>query len=136
MIISLLVILSISGIYCPLTLNGPSKRLNMLFNETKSKFILAHELTKEKLQNNESLISIDRCELFVNSDKNIYRNSSVTLNNHLYAIFTSSSTSTPKYVRISIKHLCLFSIFLKILFQTLVSHRNFISCIQALFFSL
>lgn len=117
MIISLLAIISVGGVYCPLNPNDPSKRLNTLFNETKSRFILVHTLTKEKFENDEPLINIDQ---YINFDDLLLQreldnqclNIRLTPENILFIIYTSGSTGTPKAVQIR--------------------HRNFLSFMKSL----
>jgi non-ribosomal peptide synthetase component F len=93
----------IGGVYCPLSPRDPQQRLYALLQQTGSRLVLVHYLTKTKFQDN--AVSIDIDLLLVNNDiedvVDARRLSSVLVipENVAYIIFTSGSTGTPKAVR-------------------------------------
>ena len=92
----------IGGVYCPLSPRDPQHRLHALLQQTQSRLVLVHCLTKTKF--NDNIISLDIDSIFINkyvtNDTNIDRLSNVivTTENIAYIIFTSGSTGTPKAV--------------------------------------
>jgi len=93
----------VGGMYCPLSLRDPQQRLYALLQQTRSRLVLVHYLTKTKFQ--DDAISIDIDLLLVNNDiedvVDVPRLSSVLVipESVAYIIFTSGSTGIPKAVR-------------------------------------
>src|ERR1700712_4650435 len=92
----------VGGVYCPLSPRDPEHRLYALLQQTSSRVVLIHHLTKTKF--NDDIISLN-IDLTVTenergSDIDIDRLSSVevTSDTIAYIIFTSGSTGTPKAV--------------------------------------
>ncbi len=93
----------VGGVYCPLSPRDPEHRLYALLQQTQSRLVLVHWLTKTKFQDESILIDIDKVLINnndVESDVDINRLSSVlvTSNDIAYIIFTSGSTGIPKAV--------------------------------------
>jgi len=92
------------GIYRPLSSQDPYQRLHALVQQTQSRLILVHWLTKAKFQTDSILVDIDLLLININhkvqSDADVDRlsNVSVASDNIAYIIFTSGSTGTPKGV--------------------------------------
>ena len=92
----------IGAVYCPLSPRDPEHRLHALLQQTQSRLVLVHWLTKTKF--NDDIISLDIDSMLnnneINSDIDVDRLSSVevTSDNIAYIIFTSGSTGTPKAV--------------------------------------
>jgi non-ribosomal peptide synthetase component F len=92
------------GIYCPMSPRDPQQRLHALVQQTQSRLILVHWLTKAKFQTDSILVDIDLLLININhnvqSDADVDRLSSVSVasDNIAYIIFTSGSTGTPKGV--------------------------------------
>jgi non-ribosomal peptide synthetase component F len=90
------------GVYCPLSPRDPQHRLRVLIQQTKSRLVLVHHLTKTKF--NDNIISLDIDLVLTNSDVDSYvdvdrlTNVMVISSNIAYIIFTSGSTGTPKAV--------------------------------------
>ena len=92
----------VGGVYCPLSSRDPQHRLYTLLQQTQSRLVLVHWLTKTNFNND--IISLDINLMFYYND--IYNNSAliplsnveVTPENISYTIFTSGSTGTPKAV--------------------------------------
>jgi non-ribosomal peptide synthetase component F len=97
----MLAIEMVGGVYCPLSSRDPQQRLHSLVEQTQSRFVLVHHLTKTKFLTNIILIDID-CVLApdVKNDDDLDLLSSVvvTPNDIAYIIFTSGSTGIPKAV--------------------------------------
>jgi long-subunit acyl-CoA synthetase (AMP-forming) len=80
----------------------PQYRLRALLQETKSRLVLVHYLTKTKFTND--IISLDIDSIFMNnyvvnvSDIDQLSDVIVRTENIAYIIFTSGSTGTPKAV--------------------------------------
>jgi len=90
-------------VYCPLSPQDPEHRLYSLLQQTQSRLVLVHWLTKTKFQND--IISIDIDSVLINnndveSDVEIDQLSDIVVSpeNIAYIIFTSGSTGTPKAV--------------------------------------
>ncbi|CAF3884876.1 unnamed protein product, partial [Adineta steineri] len=116
MVIGIMAIEMSGAVYCPLSPRDPQHRLHALIQQTESRFVLVHWLTKSKLNNDIFLIDIELI-LFDNNVKNkvnVNRLSSiiVTPDDIAYIIFTSGSTGLPKAVK--------------------VRHINFAGCIYSL----
>ncbi len=97
------------GVYCPLSPRDPQHRLHALVEQTQSRLVLVHWLTKTKFQDESILIDIDKVLINnndVESDVDINQLSSVlvTSNDIAYIIFTSGSTGTPKAVSIEVDY--------------------------------
>ena len=92
----------VGGVYCPLSPRDPQHRLYALMQETQSRLVLVHWLTKTKF--NDDVIALDMNSLLINkyiaNDANVDQLSNVivTPENIAYVIFTSGSTGTPKAV--------------------------------------
>jgi non-ribosomal peptide synthetase component F len=92
----------VGGVYCPLSPRDPEHRLHSLLQQTQSRLVLVHSLTKTKFH--DDVITLDINSLLINkyilNDDNINQLSHVILTseNLAYIIFTSGSTGTPKAV--------------------------------------
>jgi non-ribosomal peptide synthetase component F len=92
------------GVYCPLSPRDPQHRLHALVQQTQSRLIIVHCLTRTKFQNNVICFNIDSVLINNNnnfeSDIEVHQLSSVlvTSDDVAYIIFTSGSTGTPKAV--------------------------------------
>ncbi|CAF1285644.1 unnamed protein product [Adineta steineri] len=92
------------GAYCPLSSQDPQHRLHALVQQTQSRLVLVHWLTKTKF--NDDTLTIDIHSIFANNDvmsgADVDRLSSiaVTPNDIAYIIFTSGSTGIPKAVQV------------------------------------
>ena len=98
----MLAIEMIGGVYCPLSPRDPKHRQHELVQQTQSRLVLTHFLTKTKFDDN--IISFDIDTVLIDndieSDADIDQLSSVlvTPDNIAYIILTSGSTGTPKPV--------------------------------------
>src|ERR1700678_1747725 len=90
------------GVYCPLSPRDPQHRLHSLLEQTQSRFVFVHYLTKTKFQNGTISVDIDSvlANNDVESDFDLDTITSVVVapDNIAYIIFTSGSTGTPKAV--------------------------------------
>src|SRR5689334_20046192 len=94
----------VGGVYCPLSPRDPQHRLNALVQQTQSRLVLIHYLTRTKF--NDDIISLDVDSVF--TEKDIETDVDVDLLSRLvvtpsaiaYIIFTSGSTGIPKAVSI------------------------------------
>jgi non-ribosomal peptide synthetase component F len=90
------------GIYCALSPRDPKHRLHALVQQTQSRLVLVHHLTKTKF--NDDIVSLDVDSILINNDMerdvDVDRLARVvvTPDNITYIIFTSGSTGTPKAV--------------------------------------
>ncbi|CAF1139561.1 unnamed protein product [Adineta steineri] len=116
MVIGMMAIEMTGGVYFPLSFRDPGNRLHMLLQQTKSRLVLFHYLTKNKFNDIITTLSIDSILVNNNSSQQININElssvHVTIDSIAYIIFTSGSTGMPKGIR--------------------VRHRNFIQCIYSL----
>ncbi|CAF1420288.1 unnamed protein product [Adineta steineri] len=116
MVIGIMAIEMSGGVYCPLSSRDPQHRLHALIQQTQSRLVLVHSLTKSKF--NSKIVSIDIHSTWTNndliSDVNVDRLSTITVtsSNIAYIIFTSGSTGIPKAIK--------------------VRHINFAGCINSL----
>src|SRR5438105_5012095 len=90
------------GVYCPLSPRDPQHRLHSLLEQTQSRLVLTHHLTKTKFNVNIILVDIDlvfiNFDIMRNIELNQLSNIIVTPENIAYIIFTSGSTGVPKAV--------------------------------------
>ncbi len=90
----------IGGVYCPLSPRDPQHRLHALLQQTQSRLVLIHHLTKTKF--NDDIISLDIDSILtdndVEGDIDRLSNIKVTPKRTAYIIFTSGSTGLPKAV--------------------------------------
>ncbi|CAF1079983.1 unnamed protein product, partial [Adineta steineri] len=104
MVIGIMGIEMTGGVYCPLSPRDPQHRLHALVQQTQSRLVLIHHLTKTKFD--DDIISFDIDSILImndlNSDMDYNCLSSVILKGKeiAYIIFTSGSTGTPKAVRV------------------------------------
>ncbi|CAF0935758.1 unnamed protein product [Adineta steineri] len=114
MVIGIMAIEMVGGVYCPLSPRDPQHRLHALIQQTQSRLVLVHWLTKMKFNND--IVLIDTHSVLFHNDvqNDVNRLSSITVtsNNIAYIIFTSGSTGVPKAVK--------------------VRHMNFAGCIYSL----
>ena len=90
------------SVYCPLSHRDPEHRLHALVQQTQSRLVLVHYLTKAKFNDHMASCDVDLIlsninMMLLNIDQ--LSNVLVSLNNIAYTIFTSGSTGTPKAVR-------------------------------------
>ncbi len=94
----------VGGVYCPLSPRDPQHRLHALLQQTQSRLVLVHHLTKTKFENHVISLDVDLILIDGNSeydiDVNRVSNIIVTPVNIAYIIFTSGSTGIPKPVSI------------------------------------
>ncbi|CAF4283679.1 unnamed protein product, partial [Adineta steineri] len=100
MVIGIMGIEMAGGVYCPLSPRDPQHRLHALTQQTQSRLVLVHYLTKIKFHHNIVLLDIDlivsnndRAE---NGDTDGLSNVLLAAKDMAYIIFTSGSTGTPK----------------------------------------
>ncbi|CAF0774859.1 unnamed protein product [Adineta steineri] len=115
MVIGIMAIEMAGGVYCPLSSRDPQHRLHALIQQTQSRLVLVHYLTRTKFDHNIVSPDIDSILNMNNMNTDIDYNylSSVIMKSEeiAYIIFTSGSTGTPKAVQ--------------------VRHKNFINCIHS-----
>ncbi|CAF1095480.1 unnamed protein product [Adineta steineri] len=116
MVIGIMGIEMVGGVYCPLSPRDPQHRLHALTQQTQSRLVLVHHLTKTKINHDIVLLDIDSILNVNNIDSDMNYNclSSVIVNGKeiAYIIFTSGSTGTPKAIQ--------------------ARHENFIHCMNSL----
>jgi surfactin family lipopeptide synthetase C len=101
-VIGILAIEMVGGVYCPLSPHDPEYRLYSLLEQTQSRLVLVHYLTKTKF--NDDIITLDIDSVLANNDIDSsinvdqLSNVIVTSENVAYIVFTSGSTGTPKAV--------------------------------------
>ncbi|CAF3884857.1 unnamed protein product, partial [Adineta steineri] len=112
MVIGIMSIEMAGGIYCPLSPRDPQQRLHALVEQTQSRLVLVHDLTKTKFD--DDIVSLDIDSILIINDMDKKGLSSVIFKGEeiAYIIFTSGSTGTPKAVQ--------------------VRHKNFIDCMHSL----
>ena len=90
------------AVYCPLSPEDPPQRLHTLLEETRSHLVLVHELTRDKVNMNYTVVDIDlvvNIDTMVNSiDLEHLSSIKVAGESIAYVLFTSGSTGTPKAV--------------------------------------
>ncbi|CAF1496030.1 unnamed protein product [Adineta ricciae] len=100
MVIGILSIEMIGGVYCPLSPQDPTQRLQTLVKETQSRLILVDSLTQNKLQDGEKRVNMDTMlnmnGMINDNDLDRLSNINVTVESIGYIIFTSGSTGVPK----------------------------------------
>ncbi|CAF4434104.1 unnamed protein product, partial [Adineta steineri] len=88
------------GVYCPLSPRDPQHRLHALIQQTGSRLVLVHHLTKTKFSSNFILFDISLVLFSSNVDRENdvsgLENISITPDHIAYIIFTSGSTGAPK----------------------------------------
>jgi non-ribosomal peptide synthetase component F len=92
----------VGGVYCPLSPRDPQHRLQSLLEQTQSRSVLVHYLTKTKFEHDSLSTDIDSVllnnDIKINSDIDLLTTVLVTPDDIAYIIFTSGSTGTPKAV--------------------------------------
>jgi non-ribosomal peptide synthetase component F len=90
------------GVYCPLPPRDPKQRLHALVEQTQSRLILVHWMTRDKFKVDDVTIDIDaavNADKIINDDElHLLSSLTVTHDSIAYVIFTSGSTGTPKAV--------------------------------------
>ncbi|CAF4271024.1 unnamed protein product, partial [Adineta steineri] len=104
MVIGIMGIEMAGGVYCPLSPRDPQHRLHALTQQTQSRLVLVHGLTKNMFHNDIAVADVDSI-LNINdltSDIDYNDLSSVMLKGEeiAYIIFTSGSTGMPKAVQL------------------------------------
>ena len=92
----------VGGVYCPLSPRDPQHRLYALLQQTQSRLVLVHCLTKSKFNDDIISLNIDAALTYNDSKSDLdvdqLSNIIVSRENIAYIIFTSGSTGTPKAV--------------------------------------
>ncbi|CAF1337876.1 unnamed protein product [Adineta steineri] len=107
-VIGIMGIEMVGGVYCPLSSRDPQHRLNALIEQTQSRLVLVHWLTKSKFNN--KIVAFDTHLTWINNDKindidvDQLSNITITHNDIAYIIFTSGSTGTPKVLKVRHKN--------------------------------
>ncbi|CAF4291476.1 unnamed protein product, partial [Adineta steineri] len=100
MVIGIMGIEMAGGVYCPLSSRDPQHRLYALVEQTQSRLVLVHHLTKTKLEHTIVLLDIDLVSMSHVAERviDVTRLSEVaTVSDDVaYIIFTSGSTGIPK----------------------------------------
>ncbi|CAF1400412.1 unnamed protein product [Adineta steineri] len=108
MVIGIVAIEMSGGVYCPLSHRDPAHRLHALTQQTQSRLVLVHDLTKTKFDDDivsfdiNSILTVNNME--VNIDIDQLSSIRVALDDLAYIIFTSGSTGKPKAVQIQHKN--------------------------------
>ncbi|CAF3951285.1 unnamed protein product, partial [Adineta steineri] len=104
MVIGIMAIEMSGNVYCPLSPRDPQHRLHTLLQQTESRLVLVHHLTKIKFDNDIVAVDIDSILNVsnMNSDMNYNYHSNVKVEGKkiAYMIFTSGSTGTPKAAQV------------------------------------
>jgi len=101
-VIGIMAIEMAGAVYCPLSPRDPQHRLHALLQQTQSRLVLIHHLTKTKF--NDDIISLNIDSILTNNsmydDIDVDRLSRIAVSpqNIAYIIFTSGSTGSPKAV--------------------------------------
>ncbi|CAF1362467.1 unnamed protein product [Adineta steineri] len=104
MVIGIMGIEMAGGVYCPLSPRDPQHRLHALTQQTQSRLVLAHYLTKTKFLQSIVLLDIDL--IVLDNERGDIDNIDglsdiiVASNSMAYIIFTSGSTGTPKAAQV------------------------------------
>ncbi|CAF1557399.1 unnamed protein product, partial [Adineta steineri] len=112
MVIGIMGIEMTGSVYCPLSSRDPQHRLHALIQQTQSRLVLVHHLTKIKFDDDIVSLNIDSVLNINDIDKKDLSSAVMKDEEIAYIIFTSGSTGTPKAVQ--------------------VRHKNFIDCIHSL----
>ena len=100
----------VGAVYCPLSPRDPHQSLRSLIEQTHSRLVLAHTMTSDRFNSDDSvtliLVDVDLLSSAMSScswlldEPRISRLASVLImgDNIAYVIFTSGSTGTPKAV--------------------------------------
>ncbi|CAF4229101.1 unnamed protein product, partial [Adineta steineri] len=104
MVIGIMAIEMAGGVYCPLSPRDPQHRLHTLTQQTRSRLVLIHHLTKTKFDDYTVSLDMDSILIINKLNTNMDYNclSSVIMKGEeiAYIIFTSGSTGTPKAVQL------------------------------------
>ncbi|CAF1255694.1 unnamed protein product [Adineta steineri] len=100
MVIGIMGIEMAGGVYCPLSLRDPQHRLRALVQQTQSRLVLVHHVTKTKFD--QDIVSLDIDSILTSHvtecviDLNRLSKVATVSDDVAYIIFTSGSTGTPK----------------------------------------
>ena len=118
------------GVYCPLSPRDPKHRLHALMQQTQSRLVLVHDLTKTKFDDDIISLDIDSAlidqEVYSTIDVDRLSNVVVAPDSMAYIIFTSGSTGTPKLVSKTMVFVTPYYIYLS-LFKGSTSTQKFYS---------
>ena len=93
------------AVYCPLSPRDPQQRLQGLIEQTQSRLVVVHWMTREKLEVGIVAIDVDAI-VSMNTfrggfESDVLSTVLITSDSIAYVIFTSGSTGTPKAVSVS-----------------------------------
>ncbi|CAF3029935.1 unnamed protein product, partial [Rotaria sp. Silwood2] len=101
-VIGIMAIEMIGAVYCPLPPQSPNQRLSLLIEQTGSRLIIIHSMTRDRFNTGITMVDID---VVINengvgcgSDSGLVLSSMVTPNCVAGIVFTSGSTGIPKAV--------------------------------------
>ncbi|CAF1300851.1 unnamed protein product [Adineta steineri] len=104
MVVGIMAIEMAGGVYCPLSPRDPQHRLHTLTQQTQSRLVLVHHITKTKFDDYIVPVDIDLI-LNINDIDKKGLSSVITKDEEIaYIIFTSGSTGTPKAVQVRHKN--------------------------------
>ncbi|CAF1193693.1 unnamed protein product [Adineta steineri] len=112
MVIGIMGIAMVGGVYCPLSSRDPQHRLYTLIEQTRSRLVLVHRFTINKVDDNIVPVNTDLVltnnNMKSNTDIDQLSSINVTSDNIAYIIFTSGSTGVPKATQTRHKNLLSF----------------------------
>lgn len=102
----------VGGAYCPLSPRDPEQRLNTLIEQTQSRLVLIHWMTRDIFKICTNVLNIDsiiiKDSILTEIDIDFLSKICVTSESIAYVIFTSGSTGLPKAVSLHFYSLHIF----------------------------